>query len=401
MSNNILYVVGGNVFGILPEKHIIRQLTEWNKFNPQITLTNIYIGYRHTIFVHNSNNYYAVGAASEGECALGYRDVKVKECKQIEYFANKNISIQSICTNIGYNCNTFWITTEQKTYANGTNNYYQLGFDHNNDILKPQLITQLRNVIHVSGGKDHNIARCLSLNTNQIMIIITYWLQLHTTKDIYIPMEILTMITNYHSHKHSIFSVGVCDYGQGGYPLNYGHTTAWTVIDSFTTDIIDVSCGMYHSLFLDKNGVVWSCGDNDSGQLGFGHNKTDPSCPPTQIQFFIDNKIVIKQISCGRAHNLCIDYNGKCYGECGNLSIFRQNVHEPNMIMENVVTVKCGYRHSYIKTYDEKHYLFGNNKRNQCTLTDTILRANISKIIYAPFCINDTFAQLSSGEKIK
>jgi len=35
--------------------------------------------------------------------------------------------------------------------------------------------------------------------------------------------------------------------------------------------VTDVSCGVYHTIFLLKSGVVYSCGNNDRGQLG--HDK--------------------------------------------------------------------------------------------------------------------------------
>jgi len=35
--------------------------------------------------------------------------------------------------------------------------------------------------------------------------------------------------------------------------------------------VTDVTCGVYHTIFLLKTGVVYSCGNNDRGQLG--HDK--------------------------------------------------------------------------------------------------------------------------------
>jgi len=35
--------------------------------------------------------------------------------------------------------------------------------------------------------------------------------------------------------------------------------------------VSDVACGVYHTIFLLKSGVVYSCGNNDCGQLG--HDK--------------------------------------------------------------------------------------------------------------------------------
>jgi len=35
--------------------------------------------------------------------------------------------------------------------------------------------------------------------------------------------------------------------------------------------VTDIACGVYHTLFLLRGGVVYSCGNNDCGQLG--HDK--------------------------------------------------------------------------------------------------------------------------------
>jgi len=35
--------------------------------------------------------------------------------------------------------------------------------------------------------------------------------------------------------------------------------------------VIDVTCGVHHTVFLLKTGVLYSCGNNDRGQLG--HDK--------------------------------------------------------------------------------------------------------------------------------
>jgi alpha-tubulin suppressor-like RCC1 family protein len=43
-------------------------------------------------------------------------------------------------------------------------------------------------------------------------------------------------------------------------------------------EIIDVACGSFHSVVLDKNGNVWTWGSNESGQLGDG-TTTDRNTP--------------------------------------------------------------------------------------------------------------------------
>ena len=42
--------------------------------------------------------------------------------------------------------------------------------------------------------------------------------------------------------------------------------------EGFTSKIQDVACGNAHTAFLTNDGVVYTCGNNDFGQLG--HNKS-------------------------------------------------------------------------------------------------------------------------------
>jgi len=39
------------------------------------------------------------------------------------------------------------------------------------------------------------------------------------------------------------------------------------------SDVIQVSCGDSHTVMLTKNGEIFSCGNNDSGQLGHGRRR--------------------------------------------------------------------------------------------------------------------------------
>jgi alpha-tubulin suppressor-like RCC1 family protein len=52
--------------------------------------------------------------------------------------------------------------------------------------------------------------------------------------------------------------------------------------NSFLKDIVAVSAGDCHSMALDKNGNVWTWGDNEYGQLGI-HSadpcRLTPVCP--------------------------------------------------------------------------------------------------------------------------
>ena len=96
-----------------------------------------------------------------------------------------------------------------------------------------------------------------------------------------------------------------------------GHGNTWdnyyypTRIDNLS-NIVAISAGSEHSLFLDNLGNVYSCGSS-GGRLGRGGNNTIPvQIDTTNIG---DSKIVA--ISAGKDHSLFLDENGNVYS-CGN-----------------------------------------------------------------------------------
>eukprot|EP01084_Bolivina_argentea_P146327 256253_1 len=173
--------------------------------------------------------------------------------------------------------------------------------------------------------------------------------------------------------------------------------------------VIQIGCGDSYSLFLDRKGTVYSCGKNGWGQLGFGHTKTDKKMAPTQISYFIDNEIIIAKISCGESHNLALDKDGLVWSwgnnrnaQCGiddGYSILTPTKIDLNFTHNGKGrNIKCGGKHSYVGTKLQKHFLFGNNNNNQCTLAPY---SSSESMIFKPFCINNIFAKLSKYKWIK
>lgn len=75
--------------------------------------------------------------------------------------------------------------------------------------------------------------------------------------------------------------------------------------------IMGVSAGMGHSVMVDSHGQTYSAGTNDEGQLGTYTRSAEPSF--TQITSI---KGKIKQVSCGLSHTLLLTSAGIVFG-CG------------------------------------------------------------------------------------
>ena len=81
--------------------------------------------------------------------------------------------------------------------------------------------------------------------------------------------------------------------------------------------------GHNHSLFLDHLGNVWSCGNNDYGQLGLGDWN-----PRTKAEK-INNLPPISSISGGCKFSLFLDENGSVWG-CGYNAIGQLGLGDNN-----------------------------------------------------------------------
>lgn len=132
------------------------------------------------------------------------------------------------------------------------------------------------------------------------------------------------------------------------------------------TDFIEVSGLGSHFLALRKDGTVWSWGDNEYGQLGY----------PTERNFSATPAMVpglqgIISVAAGAAHSLAIDKDGVVYAfgknESSKLGIGSSLVEkhiEPLVVgrINNAVRVIAGVSNSALLTMNGTAYLWGNNR---------------------------------------
>eukprot|EP01084_Bolivina_argentea_P083568 151310_1 len=146
-------------------------------------------------------------------------------------------------------------------------------------------------------------------------------------------------------------------------------------------NIISISCGLLHTLFLTDNGNVYSYGNNNNGQCGLGYvSKRENKIKI--INQFIEENIQINSINCGKYHSSCIDNNGNlwCFGlndnhQCSEteMSII---INKPIKIFYNldrIIKVGCG--ESFTCYLTNKGYYYGFGK----IIVSTIDKVNITK----------------------
>lgn len=74
-----------------------------------------------------------------------------------------------------------------------------------------------------------------------------------------------------------------------------------------------VACASHHSLFLTKDGKVYSTGRGEDGRLGHGdmENKEEPTLIEDLANLDHDDKVI--DINCGECHSFCITDQGRLY----------------------------------------------------------------------------------------
>ena len=135
---------------------------------------------------------------------------------------------------------------------------------------------------------------------------------------------------------------------------------------AFSSSICDVSFGKYHTLFLDSDGFVYSCGYGPGGRLGHGNEET--TLAPQRIKSLKN----IVSISCTDNHSIVVDADGVVFTWGLNtdkvLGISDPNTKQcstPQAIKRDVVeqkvrSVLSAKYHSVLVTLNDV-YTFGSN----------------------------------------
>jgi alpha-tubulin suppressor-like RCC1 family protein len=93
---------------------------------------------------------------------------------------------------------------------------------------------------------------------------------------------------------------------------NTNHCNIPTEITYFKdTAIKQIACGQLYTIVLTHSGKIYGWGQNYDGQLGLGDQKNRKN--PTEITYFKQNCIKIKNIECGAHHTFALSDDEKIY----------------------------------------------------------------------------------------
>lgn len=147
--------------------------------------------------------------------------------------------------------------------------------------------------------------------------------------------------------------------------------------------LVGISAGDDYSLALDQLGQVWAFGSNESGQLGLGHYETLDT--PTLIPELSG----IIRIAAGRNHSLFLDQDGQVWA-CGeSFEPYPQIISD----LPTITEIAVGGQHSLLLDNLGQVWTFGSNEYGQLGLGDFEDRSEPTQIINLP-----PIAQIKAGD---
>ena len=290
----------------------------------------------HAFIVKNDGSLWATGYNSTGQ--LGLNDTTNRNTFT-QVTTNINNDVKQVICGGRY---TFIIKNDGTVWACGYNGNGNLGLnDTNNRTTFTQVTTNINNDVKeiVCGGEQAFILK------NDGSLWATGWNQygclgLGDATQRTTFTQVTTNINNdvkqiAHAGIHTlilkndgtVWSCGANHSGQLGLGTNdYDHHNTFTqVTENINNDVKQIYCGGYihylsgmsaydYSVILKNDGSLWSCGLNDSGQLGLGDTTNRNTF--TQVTTNINNDV--KQVICGGNFMFILKNDGSLLSCGGN-----------------------------------------------------------------------------------
>ncbi|KAL2712603.1 secretion-regulating guanine nucleotide exchange factor-like isoform X1 [Vespula squamosa] len=197
---------------------------------------------------------------------------------------------------------------------------------------------------------------------------------------------------------YHLLSWGANSHGQLGHGIRSEQCVLPQEIDlssySFKAkDIRKIVGGAGHSLILNKNGHVYSCGWNNKGQLG--QPGKEDKLNFERVRGILENEIIV-DIACGWDASAALTNEGKLYmwgsnnfGQLGIDPFTLRHSYEPieTMPYEKIEKIAMGLRHTAVITQDHRILVCGAASKGQLGLKNDFSNdiEKKSKHNYCPF----------------
>ena len=276
----------------------------------------------HTVCLDFDGNVYTFGGNKSGQLGIG---LSVDSTHEPQKLSNLPPIKQISC---GRNF-TMCVSEEGDVYSFGDNTDGKLGLDDFANCGFPKKIESLCNVDFVECGDDFTFCKTLS---------------------------------------NDIYGWGYNDNGELGFGSRQKQVKPYH-ITNWPDDVVDIKCGLRHTLVLTSIQEVYSCGANNSGQLGLLNVGTGVYCDKLTK---IDEIEEIVRIECGYYHSMCIDINNILYvfgenssGELGLGDGEKRRAPVQHPTLSKVIDISSGGNQSFVKTSNNEIFAFGWNAHQQ------------------------------------
>ncbi len=247
--------------------------------NSAIAINNInkvkgaFAGLTHSFFIKDDGTVWATGENDYGQLADGST---VSTDTPINLPVLNGI-ISSIAVSSKH---TLFLNNDGTVLGCGSNTYGELGIGNNSTQNSPVQIPSLNNIIDISASCDNGAQHSLFLRNDSTVWACGYnttgCLGDGTNVDSNLPIQVgvagITAIaagsnSSYFLKSDStVWASGFNSSGQLGLGNTANQSTPVQIPS--LSKVIKISAGMLHALFLKEDGTVWSCGNNLVSQLG-------------------------------------------------------------------------------------------------------------------------------------
>lgn len=363
--------------GILSEQCILPQNVDLSGCSLRLeSIRKIVGGAGHTLILDTDGRVHSCGLNDKGQTGNG--NIEQRNVLTFQKIcALEHEMVVDVCC--GWDCSAA-LTRDGELYVWGSNRYGQLGLDHSifSTISQPRKISIGEKIRCVSMGlrhtaivtESHKLYTCGANNRGQLGLINPKTMEPYILLDTFTKVLEFIMRENienvacgqYHTvviiknqkDMYNIYVFGDNKHGQLGFcPKTFSETRLWQPIciplPSIQLDTpIQIHTGWSHINIL-SNGVVFSWGRNDYGQLGHSLSHPENRISMQERLQHIEHIPRIIQLSVGSEHNVALTDDGAIlcwgwneHGNCGNGNT--ENVLKPEFlsVLSNSVGVLIG-----------------------------------------------------------